>query len=133
MTMMTSISVYGSKKAFAILLIIISVSILTIIGVANAVYNNTSTTANPTLQNQRSYDQFANAVYNTSTVANTNLQNQRSYNQCDHAHALHVKMFDSQTVPKYIIGKDYKITPVSPTTTDVLINRCSLAAEGNSQ
>jgi predicted CoA-binding protein len=42
-------------------------------------------------------------------------------------------MFDSQTVPKYIIGKDYKITPVGPTTTDVLINRCSLAAEGISQ
>ena len=95
--------------SLAILIIIISVSILTIIGVANAVYNNTSTIANPTLQNQRSYD------------------------QCDHTHALHVKMFDSQTVPKYIIGKDYKITPVSPTTTDVLINRCSLAAEGISQ
>jgi len=108
MTMMTSISVYAYKKAFAILLIIISVSILTIIG-------------------------FANAVYNTSTIANPNLQNQRSYNQCDHAHALSVKMFDSQTVPKYIIGKDYKITSVGPTTTDVLVNRCSLAAEGISQ
>ncbi|MFL6424182.1 MAG: hypothetical protein ACJ71R_11410 [Nitrososphaeraceae archaeon] len=107
MTMMTSISTYGYKKAFAILLIIISVSILMIIGVANAVYN--TPIANPTLQNQRSYD------------------------QCASAHALHIKMFDSQTVPKYIIGKDYKITPVSPTTTDVLINRCSLAAEGISQ
>lgn len=107
MTMMTSISAYGYKKAFAILLIIISVSILIIIGVANAVYN--TPIANPTLQNQRSYD------------------------QCASAHALHVKMFDSQTVPKYIIGKDYKITPVSPTTTDVLINRCSLAAEDISQ
>ena len=107
MTMMTSISVYGYKKAFAILLIIMSVSILTIIGVADAVYN--TPIANPTLQNQRGYD------------------------QCASAHALHVKMFDSQTVPKYIIGKDYKITPVSPTTTDVLINRCSLAAEDISQ
>jgi hypothetical protein len=107
MTMMTSISIYGYKKGFAILLIIISVSILMIIGVANAVYN--TPIANPTLQNQRSYD------------------------QCASAHALHVKMFDSQTVPKYIIGKDYKITPVSPTTTDVLINRCSLAAEDISQ
>ena len=107
--MTSSISVYGYKKAFAILLIIISVSILTIIGVANA-------------------------VYNTSTItANSNLQYQRSYNQCDHAHALPVKMFDSQTVPKYIIGKDYKIIPVSPTTSDVLINRCSLAAERISQ
>ena len=54
-------------------------------------------------------------------------------NQCDHASALSVKMFDSQTVPKYIIGKDYKITPVSPATIDVLINRCSLAAEDVSQ
>ncbi len=108
MTMMTSISVYGYKKAFAILLIIISISILTIIGVANA-------------------------VYNTYTIANPTLQNQRGYDQCASAHALHVKMFDSQTVPKYIIGKDYKITSVSPTTTDVLINRCSLAAEGISQ
>ena len=107
MTMMTSISAYGYKKAFAILLSIISVAILRIIGVANAVYN--TPIANPTLQNQRSYD------------------------QCASAHALHVKMFDSQTVPKYIIGKDYKITPVSPTTTDVLINRCSLAAEDISQ
>ena len=106
---MTSISVYAYKKAFAILLIIISGSILTIIGVANAVYNTSGTIANP------------------------NLQNQNSYNQCDHAHALHVKMFDSQTVPKYIIGKDYKITPVSPATTDVPINRCSLATEGISQ
>ncbi len=109
MTMMTSISVYRYKKSPCNSSHIISISILTIIGVANAVYNNTSTTANPTLQNQRVYD------------------------QCAHTHSLHVKMFDSQTVPKYIIGKDYKITPVSPTTTDVLINRCSLAAEGISQ
>ena len=101
---MTSISVCGYKKAFAIFLIIISVSILTIIGVANAVYNNTSTIAN-----------------------------QRNYDQCARAHALHVKMFDSQTVPKYIIGKDYKVIPVSPTTSDILINRCSLAAERISQ
>jgi hypothetical protein len=108
MTMMTSMSVYGYKKAFTILLIVIPISIVTIIGVANAVYNNTS-------------------------ITTPNLQYQSSYNQCDHAHALHVKMFDSQTVLKYIIGKDYKITPINPTTTDVLINRCSLAAEGISQ
>jgi predicted CoA-binding protein len=42
-------------------------------------------------------------------------------------------MFDSETVPKYIIGKDYKVTPVSPSTTDVIMNGCSLAAEGISQ
>ena len=108
MTMMTSISAYGYKKAFAIVLIIISVSILTIIGVANAVYNNTS-------------------------ITTPNLQYQSSYNRCDHAHSLNVKMFDSETVPKYIIGKDYKVTPVSPSTTDVIVNGCSLAAEGISQ
>jgi hypothetical protein len=110
-TMITSISVYGYKKAFAILLIIISVSILTIIGVANAVYNNNtaSTTTNPNLQDH------SNSNYN---------------NQCNRAHSLHVKMFDNDIVPKYIIGKDYKIIPVSRATTGVLINRCSLAAEG---
>src|SRR5919198_4372749 len=105
MTMMTSISVYGYKKAFAILLIVIPISIVTIIGVANAVYNNTS-------------------------ITTSNLQYQSSYNQCDHAHALHVKMFDSQIVPKYIIGKDYKIMPVNPAATNVLVNECTLAPQG---
>ena len=41
---------------------------------------------------------------------------------------MHVKMFDSQIAPKYIIGKDYKIIPVNPATTDVLVNECTLAA-----
>jgi hypothetical protein len=108
MTMMTSISVYGYKKAFTILLIVIPISIVTIIGAANAVYNNTS-------------------------ITNPNLQYQGSYNQCDHAHALHVKMFDNEIVPKYIIGKDYKIIPVSPATTDVLVNQCTLASQAISQ
>jgi hypothetical protein len=107
--MATLISVY--KKAFTILLTVISISIITIIGVANAVYNNTSTITNP----------------------NSQYQSNNNDNQCDHAHALHVKMFDSQIVSKYIIGKDYKIIPVNPATTDVLVNRCSLAAEGISQ
>jgi len=104
MTMMTTISVCGYKKAFTILLFVIPISIVIIIGVANALYNNTSITT-PNLQ-------------------------YHSYNRCDHAHSLHVKMFDSETVPKYIIGKDYKIIPVSPSTTDVIVNGCSLAAEG---
>jgi hypothetical protein len=106
--MMTTISVYGYKKASANLLIIISVSILTIVGVANT-------------------------VYNTSTTTNPNLQYQSSHNQCDHAHALHVKMFDSEIVPKYIIGKDYKIIPANPATTDVLVNGCTLASQAISQ
>jgi hypothetical protein len=110
MTMMTTISVYGYRKAFAILLIIISLSILTIIGVANAVYN--TSIINPNLQYQ---------------------SNSNDNNQCNRAHLLHVKMFGSEIVPKYIIGKDYKIIPVNPRTTDVIANRCSLAAEGISQ
>jgi hypothetical protein len=112
MTMMTSISIYGYKKAFTILFIIVSVSILTIIGVTNAVYN-TSTTTNPNLQYQ----------------SNNNNDN----DQCDNVHSFHVKMFDNEILPKYIIGKDYEIIPVSPATTDVLVNRCSLAAEAISQ
>ena len=108
----TTISVYGYRKSFTILLlIIIPLSIIAIIGFANAVYNN-----------------------NTTTITNPNLQYQGSNNnQCDQAHASYVKMFDSQIIPKYIIGKDYKIIPVNPTTTNVLVNRCSLAAEGISQ
>ena len=46
---------------------------------------------------------------------------------------IHVKMFDGQIAPKYIIGKDYKITPVNPATTDVLVNACTLAAHAISQ
>jgi hypothetical protein len=89
-----------------------SVSILTIIGFTNAVYN-TYTTTNPNLQYQSN--------------------NKNDNNQCNRSHALHVKMFDSEIVPKYFIGKDYKIIPVSPSTTDVIVNGCSLAAEGISQ
>ena len=109
----TTISVYGYRKSFTILLlIIIPLSIIAIIGFANAVYNNN----------------------NTSTITNPNLQYQGSNNnQCDHAHASYVKMFYSQIVPKYIIGKDYKVIPVNPATTNVLVNRCSLATDGISR
>jgi predicted CoA-binding protein len=31
-------------------------------------------------------------------------------------------MFDNEIVPKYIIGKDYKIIPVNPATTDSIVN-----------
>jgi predicted CoA-binding protein len=40
-------------------------------------------------------------------------------------------MFDSQIAPKYVIGKDYKVIPVNPATTDVLVNGCTLAARAN--
>jgi hypothetical protein len=35
-----------------------------------------------------------------------------------------VKMFDEETVPKYIIGPGYKVIPVNPTTTEVMVSSC---------
>jgi hypothetical protein len=55
------------------------------------------------------------------------------HNDGSNNHDIHVKMFDSQIVPKYIIGKDYKIIPVNPATTDVLVNGCTLVARAVSQ
>ena len=106
--MAISISLYGYKKAFTILLIMISVLIIAIIGVANTVH------------------------YNISTIINPNLHYESNNNyQC--SHAFHVKMFDSEIAPKYIIGKGYKIIPVNPVITDVLVNRCTLAPVDISQ
>jgi hypothetical protein len=69
-----------------------------------------------------------------ATTINSYLQS-NNYNKirCDNNNDMRAKMFDSQIVPKYIIEKDYKIIPVSAATTDVLVNRCSLAAEAISQ
>jgi predicted CoA-binding protein len=52
---------------------------------------------------------------------------------CDNNNSIRTKMFDSQIVPKYIIGKDYKIIPVDPATTDVFVNGCTLEARVTSQ
>jgi predicted CoA-binding protein len=35
-------------------------------------------------------------------------------------------MFDNEIIPKYIIGSNYKVIPVNPATTDVLVSKCSL-------
>jgi flagellar basal body-associated protein FliL len=35
------------------------------------------------------------------------------------------KMFDEESVPKYIIGPGYKVIPVAPTTTEVMITSCT--------
>ena len=35
-----------------------------------------------------------------------------------------MKMFDEETVPKYLIGPDYKIIQMNPKTTDVMITSC---------
>ena len=54
-------------------------------------------------------------------------------NSNNNGNSIRMKMFDSQIVPKYIIGKDYKIIPVDPATTDVFVNGCTLAARVTSQ
>jgi predicted CoA-binding protein len=33
-------------------------------------------------------------------------------------------MFDEENVPKYIIGPGYKVIPVKPTTTEVMVSGC---------
>src|SRR5947208_8892560 len=35
------------------------------------------------------------------------------------------KMFDKESVPKYIIGPEYKVIPVSPVTTEVMLTSCT--------
>jgi hypothetical protein len=74
-------------------------------------------------------------VYSTmqSGILDNSNNNNNKKISCDNDSGIHVKMFDSQIVPKYIVGKDYKIMPVNPAATNVLVNRCTLAAEGISQ
>ena len=60
------------------------------------------------------------------TITKSTLQNHGK--QCDPS--LHVKMFDHKSAPKYIIGSGYKIIPVDPSTTDVLVNQCNLQVLG---
>jgi hypothetical protein len=88
------------RKAFTMTFIVATISIITIIGFANVAY----------------------------TFTNLNLQyqsNNNSYKQCNHV--LHMKkMFDNEIAPKYIIGSGYKVIPVNPATTDVLVSKCSL-------
>jgi len=103
--MMMTIPTYKNKKTFTLVIIVIivisiSLSIVTIISFTNTVY----------------------------TLTNLNLQSQGSNNQCHNA--LNVKMFDNETVPKYIIGRGHEIIPVNPATTDVLINECTLEPMG---
>ena len=35
------------------------------------------------------------------------------------------KMFDEDSVPKYVIGPGYKVIPVNPTTTEVMLTSCT--------
>jgi hypothetical protein len=89
----------GTRKILIISVVVITISIITVMGFTNAA----STDIKPTLQNYSK--------------------------QCDHS--LHIKMFDPQIGPKYIIGSGYKIIPVNPATTDVLVNPCGLQVLGS--
>ena len=53
---------------------------------------------------------------------------QNHIKQCEPS--LHVKMFEHENAPKYIIASNYKIIPVDPATTDVLVNQCNLQVLG---
>src|SRR6266487_1063788 len=46
-----------------------------------------------------------------------------SSKQC--GHTVPTKMFDEESVPKYIIGPGYKVIPVNPTTTEVMLSSCT--------
>ena len=76
---------------------------------------------------------YSGAIMNSGSQDNGNGNNSKKIVGCDNNNSIRTKMFDSQIVPKYIIGKDYKIIPVDPATTDVLVNGCTLAPRANSQ
>jgi hypothetical protein len=75
------------------------------------------------------------AIMSSGSQDNGNGNHSKKLVGCDNNNndSIKIKMFDSQIVPKYIIGKDYKIIPVDPTTTDVFVNGCTLAAQVTSQ
>ena len=69
---------------------------------------------------------YSGAIINSGSQDHRNDNNSKKIVGCDNNNSIRAKMFDSQIVPKYIIGKDYKIIPVDPATTDVLVNQCNL-------
>jgi len=76
---------------------------------------------------------YSGAIINSGSQDHGNDNNSKKIVGCDNNNSIRTKMFDSQFVPKYIIGKDYKIIPVDPATTDVFVNGCTLEARANSQ
>lgn len=36
-----------------------------------------------------------------------------------------IRIFDEESVPKYVIGAGYKINPVNPTTTEIILMICT--------
>ena len=78
---------------------------------------------------------YRGAIMNSGSQDNGNDNNSKKIVGCDNTNnnSIRTKMFDSQIVPKYIIGKDYKVIPVDPATTDVFVNGCTLEARVTSQ
>jgi hypothetical protein len=78
---------------------------------------------------------YSGAIMNSGSQDNGNDNNSKKIVGCDNTNnnSIRTKMFDSQIVPKYIIGKDYKVIPVDPATTDVFVNGCTLEARLTSQ
>ena len=59
----------------------------------------------------------------TALTTTSGHPNTVSSKQC--GHPAPTKMFDEESVPKYIIGPGYKVTPVNPTTTEVMLSSCT--------
>jgi hypothetical protein len=59
----------------------------------------------------------------TALITSPTYPNTVSSKQC--GHTVPTKMFDEESVPKYIIGPGYKVTPVNPTTTEVMLSSCT--------
>ena len=75
---------------------------------------------------------YSGAIMSSGSQDNENGNHSKKLVGCDNNNnSIKIKMFDSQIVPKYIIGKNYKIIPVDPATTDVFVNGCTLAARDN--
>ena len=68
---------------------------------------------------------FNITTFNHATTITTNSDLQyRKELQCHNG--MKIKMFDNEVIPKYIVGKGYKIIYVNPATTDVIVNKCTL-------
>ena len=59
----------------------------------------------------------------TALITSPAYPNTVSSKQC--GHTAPIRMFDDETVPKYIIGPGYKVIPVNPTTTEVMLSSCT--------
>jgi hypothetical protein len=66
---------------------------------------------------------YSGAIMSSGSQDNGNDNNSKKIVGCD----------NNNSIRTYIIGKDYKIIPVDPATTDVFVNGCTLEARVTSQ